>query len=62
MFPILFLVCTDGVLNIQRCTNYGDCKPFPTNRVGVERVGSVMIDGKIRKCDADILISKLHLE
>ena len=34
--------------------NYGDCKPFPTNRVGVEHVGSVMIDGKIRKCDADI--------
>jgi hypothetical protein len=43
-------------------TNYGDCVAFPKKRIGLEHVGSVILDGKIRDCDANILKANLHLE
>tara|TARA_Y100001970_G_C14065872_1_gene766643 strand:- start:138 stop:830 length:693 start_codon:yes stop_codon:yes gene_type:complete len=42
--------------------NYGVCLSFPTKRIGLEHVGSVILNGKIRNCDANILKNNLHLE
>ena len=41
---------------------YGDCLSFPIKRIGLEHVGSVILNGKIRDCDANILKKQLHLE
>ena len=41
---------------------YGECKPFPQKRIGLEHVGSVILNGKIRECDGKILSDHLHLE
>jgi hypothetical protein len=35
-------------------------RPFPTARVGSEHVGSVYIDGVVRKVDADILMNAIN--
>jgi len=42
--------------------NYGNCITFPKKRIELEHVGSVILNGKIRKCDANILKNHLHLE
>lgn len=43
-------------------THHGACQPFPRRRVGAEHVGSVIIDGKMRQGDVDILLAHSHLE
>ncbi|XP_053381187.1 uncharacterized protein LOC123552226 isoform X2 [Mercenaria mercenaria] len=37
------------------CDRFGGGHPFPSKRVGLEHVGSVYINGKMRKTDTDIL-------
>ena len=41
------------------CKKFG-AKPFPIPRVGVEHVGSVYVDGEMRKVDVDILRKSLR--
>jgi len=38
------------------CTKWGGGRPFPTPRVGGEHVGGVVVDGKLRQGDVDILL------
>ncbi|XP_045201499.2 uncharacterized protein LOC123555035 [Mercenaria mercenaria] len=37
------------------CDRFGGGHPFPSKRVGLEHVGSIYINGKMRKIDTDIL-------
>ena len=37
------------------CDKFGEVKRFPTKRVGWEHVGSVFLNGQMRKGDVDIL-------
>ena len=48
--------------SFQFNTHDAECRPFPSKRKGLESVGSVVINGKDRECDVEILKNHIHLE
>jgi FkbM family methyltransferase len=54
---VIWPIAKDHILQHDSfsCDKFGGGSPFPTRRIGWEHVGSVFINGKMRKGDVDIL-------